>query len=150
MKTKGSTHAPLIERVMRKSCILENGCVVWTGAVKDGYGNIGAGGQFGRHVRTHQVMYEHFIGPVPEGLELDHLCRNRLCMAPAHLEAVTHQENVLRGEGLAAVNARKTHCDHGHEFTPENTFLSNGRWRGCIACRRRRQSVYDAKRRRAE
>lgn len=70
--------------------------------------------------RVHRIMYENTIGAIPKGLVLDHLCRVRACINPKHLEAVTNQENILRGVGLPARNAKKTHCNYGHEFTTEN------------------------------
>lgn len=97
-----------------------------------------------RRYTAHRWAYEQLVGPIPEGLQLDHLCRNRLCVNPAHLEPVTHVENTMRGESIAAQNARKTHCKRGHEFTPENTVWetnSNGRpARRCRACRRLKRS----------
>jgi hypothetical protein len=80
------------------------------------------------------VAYELAIGPIPEGLTIDHLCRNRGCVNPAHLEAVTNRTNLLRGDGIAALNARKTHCKRGHEFTPENTYVWREGTRACRAC----------------
>lgn len=103
---------------------LETPCVEWEGGKdRDGYGQISATVRGRRTtLRAHRVSYEKHIGPIPVGLTLDHLCRNRGCVNPKHLEPVTNRENVLRGQGPAAVNARRTHCVHGHEFTPENTY----------------------------
>jgi HNH endonuclease len=92
---------------------------------------------------VHLVTYELFVGPIPEGKQLDHLCKNVICCNPAHLEPVTPRENVLRSDNFCAKNARKTHCIHGHEFTQENTYLSYrpvanpeaGRRRYCRICR---------------
>src|SRR5258708_2446189 len=94
-------------------------CWTWTGWLSDkGY----AIALFGkRKVKLHRFAYELLVGPIPDGLLPDHLCRNRACINPAHLECVTNRENILRGVGLAAVNAKKTHCVNGHAFTSENT-----------------------------
>jgi hypothetical protein len=83
----------------------------------------------------HRAFYEHLIKPIPNGMVPDHLCRNRWCCNPNHVELVTHRENTLRGDGLSARNARKTKCPQGHAYTEENTTISNGR-RFCRACHR--------------
>lgn len=88
---------------------------------------------------AHRAFYEHFRGPIPEGLTIDHLCRVRRCVNPDHLEPVTRGENSLRGEGPAAQNARKTHCPRGHEYTPENTRVTPQGTRACRACARERR-----------
>jgi len=89
------------------------------------------------HRGAHIVSYEHYRWLVPLGLELDHLCRVRRCVNPEHLEEVTHQTNVLRGEGVAAINAAKTHCPQGHPYDEKNTLVWMGE-RLCKACRRER------------
>jgi len=129
-------------------------CIVWTASYTGGgYGGFWNGT---RQVRAHRFAYELLVGPIPEGLALDHLCRVRRCVAPAHLEAVTQRENVRRGllfiprKGVRKdvrkgarrrPQAAATHCPLGHELTPENTYVGpptsdrpNGR-RRCRTCK---------------
>lgn len=94
---------------------------------------------------AHKFAYQYVIGLIPDGLTLDHLCTVRHCVNPAHLEPVTMKENLMRGNGFGAKNARKTHCHRGHEFTPENTLTINGR-RVCRPCNRLRLRERYAKR----
>jgi hypothetical protein len=117
-----------------------SGCWLWTGylAGGNGYGGITIEN---RQCLAHRVVYELLVGPIPEGMELDHLCRNRCCVNPDHLEVVTKKENVLRGIGLSAQNARKTHCKNGHIFDEVNTYLWNGK-RICRECGRKTAREY--------
>lgn len=95
----------------------EGQCWLWTSSVNtDGYGTIRP--TRGKTTCVHILMYTRHIGPVPEGLELDHICGNRRCCNPKHLEPVTHRENVLRGNSPSALCARKTHCACGLELVP--------------------------------
>lgn len=109
-----------------------SGCWLWLGSISgEGYGSLAVNaGQ----KQAHRWSYEHFVGPIPDGLQIDHLCRVRCCVNPSHLEAVTQRENGLRGFGAAALNARKTKCANGHDFTPENTIWRKGGGRACRTC----------------
>ena len=91
---------------------------------------------------AHRIAYLLFRGPIPLGKELDHLCRNRGCVNPGHLEVVLHRTNVLRGAGPSAGHARKTHCVHGHLFDIPNTYIYKGRRRMCRACRALRVAAW--------
>jgi len=108
---------------------IEGECWIWTGRINvDGYGTLGS-----RY--AHRVVYEELVGEIPDGLHLDHLCRVRSCVRPLHLEPVTQRENTLRGQNFCAVKARQTHCIHGHEFTPANTYVRTNGTRQCRTCR---------------
>ena len=117
------------------------GCWVWTVAkYENGYGQFWDGS---RNVRAHRFSYELHRGPIPEGLQLDHLCRNPSCVNPSHLEAVTQRENILRGVGLGAQRARQTHCINGHELV----YIPGSGRRRCRTCSREYVRRYEARKR---
>lgn len=137
-----------------------SGCWDWlAGKTQDGYGTFFNGK---KTQRAHRFSYEYYNGDIPEGLEIDHICRNRGCVNPNHLEVVTRSVNMLRGDGpeisrqkmfklhekyggrppIAVINENKTHCIHGHEFTEENTYYRPTGGRLCKACNRIRMKPY--------
>lgn len=118
---------------------MTDGCWVWTAATNGyGYGQIRIAG---RTRRAHRVGYEAMVGPIPVDHDLDHLCRNRLCVRPDHLEPVTRRVNLLRGDTTTARNARVTHCPRGHAYDAENTRVHQGK-RTCRECERKRAREY--------
>lgn len=143
---KEAIHTPTwsdIIRFMAKVRVDANGCWNWTGT------RLGRAPSYGgfsmrsvRHIYAHRWAFFVTYGPIPEGLQIDHLCKNVLCVNPAHLEAVTPRENTLRSTARSARNAQKTHCKNGHEFTNANTYVwadkKTGRsYRICRACFRK-------------
>jgi hypothetical protein len=128
----------MFDRFMHKidaSWGVTGGCWEWRGRCNGkGYGNFWLNG---KTRRAHRVSYGMFTGPIPAGLDLDHLCRNRSCVNPAHLEPVTALENTRRGLAGATARARqlaKTHCKHGHAFSNDNTRLRVNGARACREC----------------
>jgi hypothetical protein len=107
-------------------------CWLWTGATQQGYGVHTSGG---RAHKAHRVSYEEIVGPIPEGLTIDHLCRVRNCVNPDHLEPVSQKVNTLRGITIPALNAAKTSCVNGHAFDEGNTYIRPDGARGCRRCR---------------
>ncbi|RIK36052.1 MAG: HNH endonuclease [Chloroflexi bacterium] len=126
-----------IKRFWEKVDIDANGCWLWKGSISpEGYGRLSINNY---PVYAHRWSYEHFVGPIPEGLVLDHLCRVRNCVNPYHLEIVTTRENCLRGESIAAQMAHKTHCANGHPWNGNNTHYRPDGSRYCRACGRERE-----------
>lgn len=116
------------------------GCWEWSGARdRGGYGRFTFRGRL--HA-AHRVAYELFVGPIPEGLDIDHLCRVRNCVNTEHLEPVTTRENIVRGLAPALAGLRmasKTHCPRGHEYTEANTYIAPTGGRLCRTCNRDRR-----------
>lgn len=110
-------------------------CWLWTAATRRGYGAFGVNG---RMMGAHRLAYELMVGPIPVGMQLDHLCRVRHCVRPEHLEPVTAKENIQRGQtgpSRGRQQRAKTHCPHGHPYDEENTRIYLGH-RHCRACQR--------------
>ena len=124
-----------IDRVLnRVERIPFSGCWVFTGAINHfGYGIVGL--QNSKKIdRTHRVAYRHFKGEIPTGLVIDHICRNPACVNPRHLQAISQSDNIKRSL-LVKMRGARTHCKHGHEFTPENTkYVKGQRGRRCAKC----------------
>lgn len=151
---RGPADEPLDQRIRRLSKCDENGCWIWQGTIMNsGYGQIGVrvGGGKQRTTGAHRVSYETFVGPIPEGLVIDHLCRVRPCVNPNHLDVVTNRENTMRSPiAIGRENALKTHCPHGHPYDDENTYWYRigraGKGRLCRTCQREHARRYRARR----
>jgi len=130
----------VLERFWNKVEIT-NSCWNWIGATLYGYGYFN---NKGKTTLAHRFIYKTLIGEMPINLQIDHLCRNRKCVNPDHLELVTARVNTLRSEAITAKNARKTHCKRGHEFTLENTYNHPDGSRQCRICRRLAKKKYNS------
>ena len=106
---------------------MTKGCWIWHGHIsREGYGKLAL-------IYAHTIAFLLSGGLIPDSYELDHLCRNRACCNPSHLEAVSHRENCLRGCSPTATNASRTHCPKGHPYSGDNLYLDDGK-RKCHAC----------------
>lgn len=129
---------PDINRILVKVEIIES-CWIWNGVPStSGYGKISIENT---PKYTHRVMFEYYYGQICPDLQIDHLCKNKLCVNPIHLEQVSQKTNILRSECPSAINARKTHCKRGHEFNDTNTAIVKNR-RVCRSCRRMRLQMW--------
>ncbi len=139
---------PVLERFLSKISVTDSGCWEWQGAKNsDGYGIVIINY---KQIRTHRFLYEYYHGSICPDLQIDHLCRNRVCCNFFHLEQVTSRENTRRGmvgkhnnhsKGENHYQRKKTHCKHGHEFTKENTSIRKDGTRACKSCHRIRKKL---------
>lgn len=140
-----STRTPLDERFWSKVAFPpSDGCWIWTAQLGHaGYGKFNARSHAvaGGSDLAHRISYTMLVGPIPEGLVIDHLCRNPPCVNPSHMEVVTHRVNILRGIGPAASRARQTYCIRGHLFDEPNTYITAFGHRMCRACARIRDHI---------
>lgn len=119
----------MIDSFTAKFHVQPDGCWAWAAQIdRYGYGRFKAGGIY---YYAHRYAYEHLRGAIPKGLQIDHLCRNRGCVNPEHLEAVTQRENILRGDSLTTRRSAQQACKRGHLFDEANTYL----WRTSRICR---------------
>lgn len=120
-------------------------CWPWVGTFnRSGYGRVH---RWGRQEQTHRVAYELAVGPIEPGMEIDHLCRNRACCNPAHMEVVTHRENTMRGQTIVAAAAARTHCPRGHPYDEVNTYFHPSCGRMCRTCQREHKRAYKRRKR---
>ena len=130
---RGKKEPPLMRLIDKTHFDTATGCWVWTASKKsNGYGSFTAPGL---GAQAHRVAYLLLTGPIPGGMHLDHLCRNRLCVNPDHLEPVTQAENNRRA------GAARTHCARGHAYTAANTYRRRNGTRDCRACNRDRANA---------
>jgi hypothetical protein len=128
------------ERLLSNISVDANGCWNWGLTIDNqGYGRIGLKQKKGL---AHRIAYQELVGPIPDGLVLDHLCRNRKCCNPSHLEPVSNRENILRGTSQSAINSAKVCCTNGHEFDAGNTRYDKLGKRHCRKCCAIRSAKY--------
>lgn len=137
---------PTIERFLSRVTVADCGCWLWFGGRSgNGYGRFAF--THDKLVSAHRWSYEFYVGPIAEGLTIDHLCRTTLCVNPDHLEPVTPAVNVLRAESITAANVVKTHCPAGHPYDAGNTYVPPSGRRACRECRKATKARLRAKER---
>src|SRR5579872_16426 len=135
-----NANSPTVSRFMKFVRRCPSGCWLWSGCIlKNGYGQFWLND---KNWKAHRVSYLLFKGRLIEGLVIDHLCRNRACVNPDHLELVTHRTNLLRGETLNAKELNQTHCKRGHPFDDGNTYVDPSGSRSCRTCLRAKYKAY--------
>jgi hypothetical protein len=146
MAKPGPKRQEPMERFTKKVSEHESGCWLWTGSGVKGYGQFWDGE---RLVLAHRFAFEALSGPIPDGMVLDHLCRTKACVNPAHLEPVKQSRNIGRGVNKGARAIRTDACWRGHALSGENVYINPSGYRQCRECQRRRSREYKARKRAA-
>lgn len=152
MGLRGPKARPVVDRFADKVALTDSGCIEWIAGTNGcGYGFLRLDPENdSRKCYAHRWSYEHHRGPIPEGLVIDHPCRNTLCVNPDHLEAVPERENLLRGISSPAINAAKTHCLRGHPLSGDNLRIYKGTgYRQCRTCMRMQAAIRRNRKRKA-
>lgn len=132
-----------VERMLIVNVDTSGDCWMWKGPTsKNGYGKTTMAKKW---VMPHRVFYEHYKGPITLGNQVDHLCKNKICVNPAHLEDVTPRQNTLRSNAVSAKNYRKTECNNGHILRGDNLYVTPDGRRQCKECRRQANHKYENK-----
>lgn len=142
--SEGTNRDDLKARLLARVAITAEGCWEWTRAKN--WGGYGVTCYQGQRMTAHRAAYMAWRGEIPSGLHIDHLCRNRACANPEHMECVTPRENTMRGFGPTANHAHKTHCKHGHQLDADNTRVTKRGHRVCRACHRKVQEGFRERR----
>ena len=119
---------PTLDWLLTRVRVVAPGCWQWQGGKRREYGHVDGAGP------VHRLVYELMVRPIPDGKQIDHLCRMTLCVNPIHLEPVTQRENILRGRSFSAINAAKTECPKGHPFRGSNLKVRSDGSRRCLTC----------------
>ena len=133
MGVRKMNYVEILTMLVRKTST----CWIWQGSVNSsGYGQHGSHKKPGSETLAHRKIYTMLVSPIPRGMQIDHLCRNRLCVNPEHLEVVDPKENLMRSpHQVTTINSLKTHCKQGHEFNEVNTRIHKTGKRECIPCK---------------